>query len=273
MKHLKIKISEAIDFANLTIDAFDTELLMCFVKKVDRSYLYAHRNEFLTKEEKTYFFELVEMRKLKKPLAYLLGKKGFWKNDFYINSSVLVPRPETEILVEKILDYDLTGKELLELGVGSGVISISLGLENHKLSIIGTDSSIDALTVANINSKKLNSENVIFLNHDWNNKWLFPKMDFIVSNPPYVSKSELIGNEDGIWFEPEMALFSDDTGMTDIKTIIFKSINFLKNNGKLLLEHAPNQAKKIVKEAKKAGYTKIEQINDYNGLSRVSILS
>ena len=98
-------------------------------------------------------------------------------------------------------------------------------------------------------------------------------MDFIVSNPPYISKSELTGNEDGIWFEPEMALFSDDAGMTDIKTIIFKSINFLKNNGKLLLEHAPYQAKKIVKEAKKAGYTKIEQINDYNGLSRVSILS
>ena len=272
MKLSKIKISEAISKANLKIDAFDTELLLSFVKKVNRPYLYTHQNELLTLEEKVYFFDLVQERELKKPLAYLLGKKGFWKNDFYLDSSVLVPRPESEILVEKILEYDLKGKELLELGIGSGIISISLGLENKELSVIGTDSSIDALMVANINSKKLNAENVIFLNHDWNNKWLFPKMDFIVSNPPYVDKDKLIGNEDGIWFEPEKALFAEDEGMADLKTIIFKSINFLKENGKLFLEHAPDQAKKVAKEAKKVGFTKIDQFSDYNGLARVSIL-
>ena len=88
---------------------------------------------------------------------------------------MLVPRPESEIIVEKILEYDLEGKDLLELGIGSGIISISLGLENKNLSVIGTDYSIDALMVANTNSKKLKAKNVIFLKHDWNNKWLFPK--------------------------------------------------------------------------------------------------
>ena len=104
MKLSKIKISEAISKANLKIDAFDTELLLSFVKKVNRSYLYTHQNELLTNEEKVFFFDLVQERELKKPLAYLLGKKGFWKNDFYLDSSVLVPRPESEILVEKILE-------------------------------------------------------------------------------------------------------------------------------------------------------------------------
>ena len=272
MKYSKIKISEAINIANLKIDAFDTELLLSFVKKVNRSYLYSHQNELLTTDEKTYFFDLVQERELKKPLAYLTGKKGFWKNNFYVNPSVLVPRPESEIIVEKILEHDLEGKDLLELGIGSGIISISLGLENKNLSVIGTDSSIDALMVANANSKKLKAKNVIFLKHDWNNKWLFPKMDFIVSNPPYVNKEKLIGDEDGIWFEPENALFAEDEGMTDLKTIIFNSINFLKDNGKLFLEHAPDQAKKVIREAKKVGFKKIEQVNDYNGLTRVSIL-
>ena len=206
MKYSKINISEAINIANLKIDAFDTELLLSFVKKVNRSYLYTHQNELLTTDEKTYFFDLVQERELKKPLAYLIGKKGFWKNNFYVNPSVLVPRPESEIIVEKILEHDLEGKDLLELGIGSGIISISLGLENKNLSIIGTDSSVDALMVANANSKKLKAKNVIFLKHDWNNKWLFPKMDFIVSNPPYVDKEKLIGDEDGIWFEPKNAL-------------------------------------------------------------------
>ena len=92
------------------------------------------------------------------------------------------------------------------------------------------------------------------------------------SNPPYVDKEKLIGDEDGIWFEPKNALFAEDEGMIDLKTIIFKSINFLKDNGKLFLEHAPDQAKKVITEAKKVGFNKIEQINDYNGLTRVSIL-
>ena len=185
---------------------------------------------------------------------------------------VLIPRPETELLVEKILEHNLDGKDLLELGVGSGIISISLGLEKEKLNLLGTEKSLNSLMIANKNSIRLQAKNIVFINHDWNNKWLFPKMDYIVSNPPYVDENELEGDEDGIWFEPKEALFSKDNGMKDLKTIISKSLNFLKNDGLLFLEHSPFQAKKIIKEAKKAGYSSCKQFKDYNGLLRISVL-
>ena len=156
-------------------------------------------------------------------MAYLINQKGFWKNDFYVDSSVLIPRPETELLVEKILEHNLDGKDLLELGVGSGIISISLGLEKEKLNLLGTEKSLNALMIANKNLIRLQAKNIVFINHDWNSKWLFPKMDYIVSNPPYVDENELEGDEDGIWFEPKEALFSKDEGMKDLKTIISKA--------------------------------------------------
>ena len=127
-------------------------------------------------------------------MAYLINQKGFWKNDFYVDSSVLIPRPETELLVEKILEHNLDGKDLLELGVGSGIISISLGLEKEKLNLLGTEKSLNALMIANKNSIRLQAKNIVFINHDWNNKWLFSKMDYIVSNPPYVDENELEEN-------------------------------------------------------------------------------
>ena len=174
MKLSKINILEALKIARSKIDSLDSELLLSFVKKVERSYLVTHEKEILTANEKKLFLKLVDERESKKPLAYLINQKGFWKNDFYVDSSVLIPRPETELLVEKILEHNLDGKDLLELGVGSGIIS--------------------------------------------------------------------------------------------------KSLNFLKNDGLLFLEHSPFQAKKIIKEAKKAGYSSCKQFKDYNGLLRISVL-
>ena len=272
MKLSKINILDALKIARSKIDSLDSELLLSFVKKVERSYLVTHEKEILTANEKKLFLKLVDERESKKPLAYLINQKGFWKNDFYVDSSVLIPRPETELLVEKILEHNLDGKDLLELGVGSGIISISLGLEKEKLNLLGTEKSLNALMIANKNSIRLQAKNIVFINHDWNNKWLFSKMDYIVSNPPYVDENELEGDEDGIWVEPKEALFSKDEGMKDLKTIISKSLNFLKNDGLLFLEHSPFQAKKIIKEAKKAGDSSCKQFKDYNGLLRISVL-
>ena len=179
MKLSKINILEALKIARSKIDSLDSELLLSFVKKVERSYLVTHEKEILTATEKKLFLKLVDERESKKPLAYLINQKGFWKNDFYVDSSVLIPRPETELLVEKILEHNLDGKDLLELGVGSGIISISLGLEKEKLNLLGTEKSLNALMIANKNSIRLQAKNIVFINHDWNNKWLFSKMDYI----------------------------------------------------------------------------------------------
>ena len=273
MKQQTINIEDALSKASTNIDSLDARLLLEFVKGVDGSYLFTHGDEKINIKESKLFFDLVQERKKKKPLAYLVGKKGFWKNDFFVDESVLVPRPETEMLVEKLLEQDLDNKDLLELGIGSGVISLSVAKENKKLNVLGTEKSLSALMIANKNAKSLDVDNVIFINHDWNRKWLFPKMDYIVSNPPYLDRSSLDKDADGVWFEPSIALFSDEKGFKDLDTIISKSIRFLKPKGKLLLEHSYEQSKKIVTLAKKIGYKNLEQLKDNNNLMRVSILS
>ena len=206
-----------------------------------------------------------------KPLAYLIGKKGFWKNDFIVTSDVLVPRPETETLVDAILNENLQGKTLLELGTGSGVISISIAQENKDCFIYATDISIKSILVAKQNAAKFFCENIIFLNHDWNNEWLFPRVDYLISNPPYVDKEATTGREEGIWFEPERALFSKDRGLSDLKSILSKGKNFLTENGKVYLEHAPNQYEELNKFALKNGYLNFSNLNDLNGDKRVSV--
>ena len=119
---------------------------------------------------------------------------------------------------------------------------------------------------------KNNSKNIIFINHDWKDEWLFPEMDFIISNPPYVNKQEINKDEDGIWFEPENALFSSDNGFFDVELIIKKSYFFLKTGGKLFLEHAPNQKVSIEKLIDSLNFDSIEFIKDLNETIRFSIL-
>ena len=150
---------------------------------------------------------MVEERLKGKPLAYLIGKKGFWKNSFIVTPDVLVPRPETETLVDAILNENLQGKTLLELGTGSGAISISIAQENKDCFIFATDISIKSILVAKQNAAKFCSENIIFLNHDWNNEWLFPQVDYLISNPPYVDKEATTGKEEGICMNQKKLYF------------------------------------------------------------------
>ncbi|MDC3027182.1 HemK family protein methyltransferase, partial [Gammaproteobacteria bacterium] len=179
--------------------------------------------------------------------------------------------PETETLVDAILNENLQGKTLLELGTGSGAISISIAQENKDCFIFATDISIKSILVAKQNAAKFCCENIIFFNHDWNNEWLFPQVDYLISNPPYVDKEATTGKEEGIWHEPEKALFSKDKGLYDLKLILSKGKNFLNENGKVYLEHAPDQYERLNKFAVENGYLNFSNLNDLNGDKRVSI--
>jgi|TARA_B100001094_G_C18193802_1_gene809169 release factor glutamine methyltransferase len=267
-----ISYQEASRKAAKEIDKFDSELLLAFVLKKSREKIFSEGDKKISPEEEKIFNKLVSKRSGGYPLAYILGKKHFWKGEFKVNEHVLVPRPETEILVEEILKENLVGKKILELGTGSGNIAISIASELENLSIYATDKSIEALILARENSLKNNSKNIIFINHDWKDEWLFPEMDFIISNPPYVNKQEISKDEDGIWFEPENALFSNDNGFSDVELIIKKSYFFLKAGGKLFLEHAPNQKASIEQLMDSLNFDSIEFIQDLNKTIRFSIL-
>jgi release factor glutamine methyltransferase len=253
------------------IDSPDAEIIFQHVLKVDKAKIYSDIKKEINKKDSSSIDLMVEERLSGKPLAYLTGKKGFWKNTFIVTPDVLVPRPETETLVEAVLNENLQGKTLLELGTGSGVISISIAQENKDCFIFATDIFIKSILVAKQNAEKFCCENIIFLNHDWNNEWLFPQVDFLISNPPYVDKEATPGQEEGLWYEPKKALFSKDKGLSDLKLILSKGKNFLNENGKVYLEHAPNQCEELNKFALENGYRNFSNLNDLNGDTRVSI--
>ena len=253
------------------IDNFDADIIFQKVLKINKAKIYSDIKKEINKKDSDTIDLMVEERLKGKPIAYLTGEKGFWKNDFIVTPDVLVPRPETETLVEAVLNENLQGKTLLELGTGSGVISISIAQEISDCFIFATDISIKSILVAKQNAKRFCCENVIFINHDWNNEWLFPQVDYLISNPPYVDKEATAGEEEGIWYEPEKALFSKERGLFDLQLILSKGKDYLNENGKVYLEHAPDQSEELNKFALENGYLKFSNINDLNGDKRVSI--
>jgi release factor glutamine methyltransferase len=253
------------------IDSLDAEIIFQEILKIDKAKIYSKIKEEINKKDLDSIDFMVEERSKGIPLAYIIGKKGFWKNDFIITPDVLVPRPETETLVEAVLNENLKGKTLLELGVGSGVISISIARENKDCFILASDRSIKSILVAKQNAENFCCENIIFLNHDWNNEWLFPQVDYLISNPPYVDKEATTGKEEGIWYEPEGALFAKDRGLFDLQLILSKGKDYLNENGKVYLEHAPNQCEELNKFALENGYLKFLNLDDLNGDKRVSV--
>ena len=202
------------------IDSPDAEIIFQHVLKIDKAKIYSDIKKEINKKDLSSIDLIVEERLKGKPLAYLIGKKGFWKNSFIVTPDVLVPRPETETLVDAILKENLQGKTLLELGTGSGAIGMSIAKEKPFWTCTLTDKSFEALSVARENMKALNLKNSVLIQHDWNKRWLFEPMDLIISNPPYIYRNDLDGDEDGIWFEPPSALFSEKKGLADISTIV-----------------------------------------------------
>ena len=217
------------------------------------------------------FESMIESRFKGMPIAYLIGKKEFWSLDFEINPSVLVPRPETELLIENAIELlkDHESPRILELGTGSGIISIVLYKELVTPEITATDISDEALYVAKNNADRYQIKDINFLVSDWFSEIKNKKYDLIISNPPYVDKTKL-SNEElfNIGMEPDIALYSENNGTCDLEFIIQNSSIFLKHGGCLILEHAYDQADYCMREMKKAGYSRIKKSKDIQDIPR-----
>ena len=217
------------------------------------------------------FESMIESRFKGMPIAYLIGKKEFWSLDFEINPSVLVPRPETELLIENAIELlkDHESPRILELGTGSGIISIVLYKELVTPEITATDISDEALYVAKNNADRYQIKDINFLVSDWFSEIKNKKYDLIISNPPYVDKTKL-SNEElfGIDMEPDIALYSENNGTCDLEFIIQNSSIFLKHGGCLMLEHGYDQADYCMREMKKAGYSRIKKSKDIQDIPR-----
>ena len=249
------------------LETLDLELMACSLLDVERSKLLAFPIT-LNQEIKDEFRSMIRRRIDGEPLAYILGKKGFWSLDLEVNNQVLVPRPETEVLLEDILlNFNQTNLSLLDLGTGSGAIGLSLKKEKKEWDVYCSDISINALEVANKNSLKNNLE-VNFVCCDWLNAFKPNSFDLLISNPPYIKLDDIRLKSDGLSHEPLEALVSGATGKEHLFVIASSSKRFLKKGGYLYLEHSPCQANELKLFLKELNFKNISEIFDLNGDKR-----
>ncbi len=228
--------------------------------------------EFIRKSDQIINSDLVSylsdaLANLKKgtPLAYLLGHKEFWSLDFQVNPNVLVPRPETELIIEKSIELANYGDNVLELGTGSGAIAIALAKERPDLTITATDISIEALKVADRNAKKHKCK--ITLEHaDWFSS-IAGKWNLILSNPPYIAESD--PHLAFLEMEPRAALVSGPTGFEALDTIIETAHDYLESKGHLVMEHGMGQARRLKKKLASRNFYAITSHKDLAKINRI----
>ena len=235
----------------------DTEILMAKALGKSREYVILNHDKVLNIKNLVYFKKLVHERATRKPIAYLLNKKFFWKSEFYVNKNTLIPRPDTEIIIEQILKVTKNKNYLriLDIGIGSGCILLSILKERKNYYGTGIDISKDSLEISKINSKKLLVEERIKFYKSDVDKFAQGKYDLVVSNPPYIKKSDLKYLEsDVLKFEPKLALDGGLDGLSVIRKVINKTSELLKKNGKFILEIGFDQKSKVIKLLNNKGF-------------------
>jgi release factor glutamine methyltransferase len=208
---------------------------------------------------------------LGKPLAYILGHQEFWSLDLMVNEDVLIPRPETELLVESILDIKLHQANLTiaDLGTGSGAIALALAASMPNATVYATDLSEKAIAIAKLNAERLSVKNIHFVVGDWFSALPAMQFDVIVSNPPYVGRNDPFLAKNVADYEPHLALFAENDGLKAINDIIHYAPAYLKPGGHLFLEHGFQQAERISNIFAEVGYTDMTFKKDLAGLDRV----
>ena len=257
---------------NIVKPEFDCELLLSKALNKKREEILINLRNKINKKQLDKFIFYLSRRKKREPVAYILGYKYFWKFKFFVNKSVLVPRPETELIVEQALDYisdNSKSKNILDIGTGSGCIVISILKERAKCNATAIDISHKALKIAKINAKMHHLENKIkFINIDVD-KFNTNKYDLILSNPPYINDIDLSRLDDDIkFYEPKEALSGGLNGYKEIKKIIEKSSKILKINGRLIFEIGDSQKEYAKKLLKNNGMYINKIIKDLSGKDR-----
>jgi release factor glutamine methyltransferase len=252
----------------------DSEILLTNLIKRDKKHIILNPKELLNSGQLNKFKSLIERRKKGEPIAYLINKKEFWKDEFFVNSDVLIPRPDTELLIEEVLKIYSKDKQLqvLDIGTGSGCILLSILKERPNFYGTGIDISKKSINVSKFNAKQLNLMNKVkFFNSSVDN-FKIGKYDLIVSNPPYIEILNLRYLEkDVVNFEPKLALSGGLDGFSKIRKVINKANTLIKKNGKFILEIGFNQKNKVKKILKEEGFYVNKAIKDYGNNDRCII--
>ncbi len=252
----------------------DSEILLSNSIKRDKKHIILNPKEVLNSEQLGKFKSLIERRKKGEPIAYLINKKEFWKDEFFVNKDVLIPRPDSELIIEQVLKIYSKDDQLqiLDIGTGSGCILLSILKERSNFYGTGIDISKKSINVSKFNAKQLNLTNRVKFFHSSVDNFNNGKYDIIVSNPPYIEQLSLKYLEkDVVNFEPKLALSGGFDGFSKIRKVINKTSNLIKKNGKFILEIGFNQKNKVIKILKEEGFYVNKAIKDYGNNDRCII--
>ena len=250
----------------------DARVLLCHVLACGQTFLMTWPEKSLTPEQYASFSDLLNQRRQGHPVAYLTGTRDFWSLTLKVSPSTLIPRPETELLVELSLLLKLPDDaQVLDLGTGTGAIALSLASEKSQWRITAVDFLEQAVSLARENAKLNELEQVKFLTSDWFEELPPSKFDLIISNPPYVCDSSPYLLEGDVRFEPLTALTAGEDGLDDIRHILLNSKPYLHHGAWILLEHGSEQGELIQQLFNTNGFSEVVTVNDLAGLPRVTM--
>jgi release factor glutamine methyltransferase len=251
----------------------DAEALLLHLLDKPRSWLFSHADEALDNELHSAFLGLLERRLQGEPVAYITGRRGFWSMDLEVTPATLIPRPETELLVELALQRlppQATGT-VVDLGTGSGAIALAIASERPRARVVAVDASADALAVARRNGERLGLSNVRFLQGDWLAPLNHQRVELIVANPPYIEATDPHLGQGDLRFEPASALASGGDGLADIRRIVRDAGQHLLPGGWLMIEHGWNQGHAVRGLMTAAGLAGVSTARDLEARDRVTI--
>ncbi|MDC1140161.1 peptide chain release factor N(5)-glutamine methyltransferase [Candidatus Pelagibacter sp.] len=270
-------LNEGIDILKenkISNPRLDSEILLSNSIRKDKKHIILNPKELLNLKQSEKFKNLIERRKKGEPVAYLINKKEFWKHEFFVNKDVLIPRPDTELIIEQVLKIYSKDAQLqvLDIGTGSGCILLSILKERPNFYGTGIDISKKSINVSKLNRKQLNLTSRVKFFHSSVDNFKIGKYDLIVSNPPYIELCSLKYLEkDVINFEPRLALSGGFDGFSKIRKVINKAKTLIKKNGKFILEIGFNQKNKVKKILKEEGFYVNKAIRDYGNNDRCII--
>ncbi|ATG77096.1 MULTISPECIES: peptide chain release factor N(5)-glutamine methyltransferase [Pseudoalteromonas] len=250
----------------------DAQVLLLHILQKPRSYLFTWPEHELNAKQQQQFNTFCQRRLNGEPVAHITGQREFWSLSLEVNATTLIPRPDTETLVEQALEVAVPATaKVLDLGTGTGAIALALGSEMPDWQIIAVDRVSDAVALATRNQQRLAINNVHVKQSNWFSELHGEKFNLIVTNPPYIESNDIHLNQGDVRFEPLSALVADDCGMSDIKQIITQSRDYLLSNGYLLIEHGFEQGEAVRHFFEKMAFVNIKTVKDLGNNDRVTL--